>query len=109
MAVPDYQSVMLPLLQFAEERNTEISTDDAVEALATRLGLNDDDLKEMLPSGVQRTFVNRLGWAATYLKKAGLLEPTRRGYYRITLRGQELLKKKPPTINKDSQAISRVR
>lgn len=99
MAVPDYQSVMLPLLQLAAERNTEISTDDAVEALATRLGLNDDDLKEMLPSGVQRTFVNRLGWAATYLKKAGLLEPTRRGYYRITPRGQELLKKKPPAIN----------
>lgn len=84
MAVPDYQSVMLPLLQLADERKAEVSADDAVEALATRLGLTDDDLKEMLPSGVQRTFVNRVGWAATYMKKAGLLEPTRRGYYRIT-------------------------
>jgi restriction system protein len=99
MAVPDYQSVMLPLLKFAEERKAEISTDDVVEVLATRLGLTDDDLKEMLPSGVQRTFVNRVGWAATYMKKAGLLEPTRRGYYRITPRGQELLQKKPSTIN----------
>jgi len=53
----------------------------------------------MLPSGFQRTFVNRVGWAATYLKKAGLLEPTRRGFYRITQRGIELLKKNPATVN----------
>lgn len=99
MAVPDYQSVMLPLLQFAAERKEELSTDDAVEALASRLNLTDDDLKEMLPSGVQRTFVNRVGWAATYMKKAGLLEPTRRGFYRITERGRELIKKKPAMIN----------
>src|SRR3990170_7906333 len=99
MAVPDYQSVMLPLLKFAEERKAEISTDDAVEALATSLSLTEDDLKEMLPSGLQRTFVNRIGWATTYMKKANLLESTRRGYYRITPRGQELLRKKPASIN----------
>jgi restriction system protein len=99
MAVPDYQSVMLPLLKFAGERKTEISTDEAVEALANQLELTEDDLKEMLPSGVQRTFVNRVGWASTYLKKAELLEPTRRGYYQITPLGQELLLKKPSTIN----------
>ena len=99
MAVPDYQSVMLPLLQFAEARNEEISTDAAVEALSSQLGLTEADLKEMLPSGVQPTFVNRVGWAATYMKKAGLLVPTRRGYYRITQRGQDLLKKKPAKIN----------
>jgi len=99
MAVPDYQSVMLPLLKFAEERKNEISTDDVVEALATSLGLTEDDLKEMLPSGLQRTFVNRIGWATTYMKKANLLESTRRGYFRITPRGQELLLKKPATIN----------
>jgi len=99
MAVPDYQSLMLPLLQFAQAKNQEISTDEAVEALAAQLGLTEADLKEMLPSGVQPTFVNRVGWAATYMKKAGLLEPTRRGHYRITQRGQDLLKKKPPKIN----------
>lgn len=99
MAVPDYQSIMLPLLRFAEERKAEISTDEAVDALATRLGLTEDDLKEMLPSGLQRTFLNRVGWAATYMKKAGLLEPTRRGYYQITSRGQKLLKKKPTKID----------
>ena len=99
MAVPDYQGVMLPLLEFAAERKAEISTEEAVEALAARLNLTDDDLKQMLPSGVQRTFVNRVGWSATYMKKAGLLESTRRGYYRITSRGQQLLNTKPATVN----------
>jgi restriction system protein len=99
MAVPDYQSVMLPLLQFAARKGTEISTSEAVEALATELGLTEDDLKEMLPSGIQSTFVNRVGWASTYMKKAGLLEATRRGFYQITDRGRDLLKKQPKTIN----------
>jgi len=99
MAVPDYQGVMLPLLRFAAQKETEISTSEAVEALAKELGLSEDDLKEMLPSGIQATFVNRVGWASTYMKKAGLLEATRRGFYQITDRGRDLLKKQPKTIN----------
>jgi restriction system protein len=99
MAVPDYQSLMLPLLQFAARKETEISTSEAVEVLAKELGLTEDDLREMLPSGVQPTFVNRVGWAATYMKKAGLLETTRRGFYQITDRGRDLLEKQPKTIN----------
>ncbi len=99
MAVPDYQSVMLPLLQFAEQKKTETSTSEAVEALAKELSLTEDDLKEMLPSGIQSTFFNRVGWASTYMKKAGLLEATRRGFYRITDRGKDLVKKQPKAIN----------
>jgi len=99
MTVPDYQSVMLPLLQFAGVKKDETSTGEAIEALAKELGLTDEDLREILPSGIQSTFVNRVGWAATYMKKAGLLESTRRGFYKITLRGQELLKKQPKAIN----------
>lgn len=99
MAVPDYQSLMLPLLLFAQSRKEEVSTGEAVEFLAKELGLTEEDLKEMLPSGIQSTFVNRVGWASTYMKKAGLLETTRRGHYRITTRGQELLKKQPKSIN----------
>ena len=75
MSVPDYQSLMLPLLSFAASQNDEISTGEAVEALAKQLRLTEDDLRQMLPSGVQPTFENRVGWAATYMKKAGLLEP----------------------------------
>ena len=99
MAVPDYQSVMLPLLRFAAQKGTEISKSEAVEALAKELCLTEDDLKEMLPSGIQATFVNRVSWASTYMKKAGLLEATRRGFYQITDRGKDLLKKQPKTIN----------
>lgn len=80
MAIPDYQSLMLPLLQLAAQKDAELSTNEVVDILAKQLGLNEEDLKEMLPSGTQATFVNRVGWAATYMKKAGLLEGTRRGY-----------------------------
>ncbi len=99
MAVPDYQSLMLPVLRFAGKKNGETSTGESVDALAKELNLTDEDLKEMLPSGISSTFVNRVGWATTYMKKAGLLEATRRGYYQITPRGQELLKKQPKGIN----------
>ena len=88
MAVPDYQNLVLPMLKFADGQNAEISTGDAVEALGFRLGLTENDLKEVLPTGLQSTFVNRVGWPATYTKKAGPLEPARRGYYRITPRGE---------------------
>jgi restriction system protein len=99
MAVPDYQSLMLPLLQFAARKGTEISTNEAVEALAKELDLTEDDLREKLPSGTQSTFINRVGWAATYMKKAGLLETTRKGFYQITDRGRDLLEKQPKTID----------
>jgi len=99
MAIPDYQSLMLPLLRFAAKKGGELSTSEAVDVLSKELGLTDEDLKEMLPSGTQATFVNRVGWAATYMKKASLLEGTRRGYYRITERGKELLQKQPKIIN----------
>lgn len=99
MALPDYQSLMLPLLKYAGTRNGEITTSEAVEVLAQELNLTEEDLREMLPSGTQSTFGNRVGWAATYMKKAGLLEPTRRGYYQITARGHELLTKQPKVLN----------
>jgi restriction system protein len=99
MTIPDYQSLMLPLLRLVESRNDEVSTSEAVEALAQQLKLTEEDLREMLPTGTQSTITNRVGWAATYMKKAGLLEPTRRGYYQITNKGRELLRQKPKFIN----------
>ncbi len=99
MAIPDYQSLMLPLLQIAAKKGGELSISEAVDILAKQFGLTDEDLKEMLPSGTQATFVNRVGWAATYMKKAGLLEGTRRGYFRITKKGEKLLQSQPKEIN----------
>jgi restriction system protein len=98
MAIPDYQSIMLPLLKYASDTK-EHSLRETIEALADEFQLADDERRTLLPSGQQTIFDNRVGWARTYLKKAGLLETTRRGYYRITKRGQDVLRQKPPEIN----------
>lgn len=94
MAIPDYQSIMLPLLQFLSDKE-EHSKQEAVDNLAKYFKLSDQELKELLPSGQQMIFYNRVGWARTYMKKAVLLGPTRRGYFQITDRGLEVLKNKP--------------
>jgi restriction system protein len=98
MAIPDYQSIMLPLLKFAGDQK-ELSLRETIEALADEFNLTDEERKELLPSGQQATFDNRVGWARTYVKKAGLLRSTRRGYYQITERGLHTLSLNPPEIN----------
>lgn len=77
MAIPDYQTVMLPLLRLTKD-DTEHSLRDAIEKLAVQCQLSEDEWKELLPSGRQPIFENRVGWARTYLKTAGLLESTKR-------------------------------
>ncbi len=98
MTIPDFQSIMLPLLKFASDRQ-EHSLRETIEALADEFNLTDEERSELLPSGQQAIFSNRVGWARTYLKKAGMLETTRRGYYRITERGQQTLIQNPPRID----------
>ena len=105
MPVPDYQTLMLPLLTLAGDEGGEVRTADSVERIAGRLGLTESDLAEMLPSQTQRTIVNRVSWATIYMKKAGLLEATRRGYFRITDRGRALLAEGPDVI--DAQLLRR--
>lgn len=89
MAVPDFQSLMLPVLRLAAKGEIRIS--DAVELLADEFQLTDEDRAELLPSGRQTTFANRVHWAKSYLKQAGLVEATKRAYFRITSRGSEAL------------------
>jgi len=89
---------MLPLLKYAAY-NQEHSLREAVDYLAGEFQLNEEERKEMLPSGSQATFDNRVGWARTYMKKAGLLESTRRGYFCITARGKKILAQNPQKIN----------
>jgi restriction endonuclease Mrr len=72
MAIPDYQSAMLPLLRYAAD-GQEHFVREAIEELADQFQLTDQERKELLPSGRQATFDNRVGWARTYIKKAGLL------------------------------------
>jgi len=98
MSVPDYQTVMLPLLRCAAKAD-EISNIEAVHALAKEFRLTEEEVNELLPSGGQARFFNRIGWASTYLKKAGLLEAARRGHYRITSRGRDFLGSQPKALN----------
>ncbi|MBD2491987.1 restriction endonuclease [Aulosira sp. FACHB-615] len=98
MPIPDYQAIMLPLLKFTIDQK-EHSLREAIEALADHFQLTDEERKELLPSGRQPTFDNRVGWARTYLKKAGLVESTKRGYFRITDRGIETINTNPVEIN----------
>lgn len=98
MAIPDYQSIMLPLLKFAGDKN-EHSLREAITYLATVFKLTLDEQKELLPSGKQPTFDNRVGWARTYMEKAGLLEKPRRAFFKITSRGLEVLSANPEEIN----------
>ncbi|WP_448560950.1 restriction endonuclease [Trichothermofontia sp.] len=89
---------MLPLLHLAADRQ-EHSLRDAIEQLADQFALTTDECQALLPSGRQATFDNRVGWARTYLKKAGLLRSTKRGYFQITDRGYEILASNPAEIN----------
>ena len=98
MTVPDFQTIMLPLLQGASDGN-EHSGHEFLNQLAEHFGLTDDDLNEVLPSGKQTRFYNRVGWARTYLIKSKLLEMPRRSFYKITERGKEVLKSNPSRID----------
>ncbi len=95
--IPDYQTLMRPVLVCAAVGETRIG--DAVEQLANKVGLTLDERAELLPSGKQSRFANRVNWAKAYLAKAGLVENTRRGYFRITPRGQAALADTAATIN----------
>lgn len=98
MAIPDFQSVMLPLLNFAADQQ-EHSLQDTVDALASIFGLTVEEREELLPSGKQARFDNRVAWARSYFKQAGLVENTRRGFFRVSQRGLDLLKTTPKKIN----------
>jgi restriction system protein len=100
MAIPDYETLMLPLLNLAAGNpNKELLVLDAVKLLADSYKLTEEERRELLPSGATFRFSSRVGWAATYLKKAGLLEAPRRGYLRVTKRGLDALRQKPAKID----------
>lgn len=97
MPIPDFQNLMLPLLQIAAD-GAEHRLSDAIEALAQQFQLSEAERDELLPSGGQPRFVNKVGWARTHLGKALLLESPRRGWFCITQRGRELLADPPERI-----------
>jgi len=102
MPIPDYETLMVPLLTLAAENpNKELLVLNAVKSLADKFGLNEEERRELLPSGATFKFSSRVSWAATYLKKAGLLEASSRSHVRITQRGLDVLKKHPLGIDGD--------
>ena len=98
MSIPDFQTCMLPLLKFYGD-GVEHANRDSIEALAREYKLSAEEQRIMLPSGVQGLFDNRVNWARTFLKKAVVIEATKRGVHKITKRGLEILKKKPDRID----------
>jgi restriction system protein len=97
MAIPDYETLMLPVLKAAA--HGEVRIRDCVERLAGEFSLSQEEREELLPSGKQTTFANRVHWARTYLVQAGLLEPTRRAHFKTTARGQEVLARGPQRVD----------
>lgn len=89
---------MLPLLRKLSDKQ-EHKFRDLIDALAIDFKLTDNELKELLPSGQQRIFDNRVGWARTYLKKAGLVDSPKRAVSAITERGLNILTQNPKEIN----------
>ncbi|OYU33452.1 restriction endonuclease [Novosphingobium sp. PASSN1] len=100
MAIPDYQSLMLPVLTAAAEGQIRVPA--AAEMIADRLGLTEEEREEMLPSGKQRLFHNRVHWAKFYLTKAGLIESPKRGVFVASAAGRGLLDQKPTRIDLDT-------
>ena len=97
MAIPDFQSIMRPLLELSKDRK-EHSIRDLLEPLSVHFHLSEGDRNALNASG-QTTFYNRAAWAKTHLKQAGLLEPVQRGSFRITQRGLDALRKAPERID----------
>jgi restriction system protein len=97
MAIPDYQTLMLPVLSVAAEGETRVPV--AAQIIADRLGLTDDEREEMLPSGKQRLLHNRVHWAKFYMSKAGLIDSPKRGIFVASSAGKALLATKPERID----------
>ena len=99
MSIPDYQTIMKPLLEYLKSNPGPQRMQDVTEKMAIHFSLTENEKQELLPSGQQLIIHNRVGWARTYLKKAGLLNDPKRGYVEINEKGISVLTKNPPEIN----------
>lgn len=100
MSIPDYQDCMLPILELISDGQEHRMT-DLTRSIADRFELSESDRAELLPSGAQTIIANRVAWAKTYLKKAGLLANPGRGIVSITFAGTQVLSTKPSRISNE--------
>jgi restriction system protein len=98
MPIPDFQTAMRPLLEFAKD-GAEHSFRDALDALAVVFGVTEEERRMQIPSGRAFLFTNRIGWAKTHLRMAGLIENRSRGVFRITKRGLQVLAEHPERVD----------
>lgn len=91
--IPDYQTLMRPLLECIQDGQEHLFK-NVIEQLADRFELTREEREQLAPSGHRALFSGRVGWAKTYLKKAGLLEQGKRGILSITSLGIKALKSK---------------
>ena len=98
MAIPDFQTLMLPLLRLLGD-GAEHRASQATDELSDVFGLTPEERQEPLASGSQPRIRNKVGWACTYLKKAGLIESPARGVYTLTPRGRSVLDSDPERID----------
>jgi restriction system protein len=99
MAIPDFQSLMLPALRYVADKSTEVPVREISGALAEVFKLTPDELSRLIPSGRAPQFYNRVQWAITHLRKAGLFATPRRACVTITARGREVLAQKPERVD----------
>jgi restriction system protein len=97
MPIPDYQTLMEPVLRKAAEG--EVRARDVIEQVGGELGLSEVERSQLLASGRKRVLDDRVHWAKSYLTQAGLIELTRRGHFRIPERGKQALRDKPQRID----------
>jgi restriction system protein len=97
MPIPDYQTLMLPVLRLAAGGETRVP--DVAERIADEFGLSQEEREQMLPSGRQRLLHNRVHWAKFYMSKAGLIASQRRGWFSASEAGRALLARNPERID----------
>lgn len=98
MAVPGFQKVFRPFLEILADKE-EHYLRDLYNEIGDHFELSEEEKEELIPSGYSKVLNNRVGWASTYLKKAGMIESTRRAHFRITKRGLEAIKDPNRTID----------
>ncbi len=100
--IPRFQSFMRPLLELLGQQPAPLRARDAQELLAERMGISEEDRAKTLPSGTQRTYRNRIGWASTYLRFADLVASPSRGHWIITPAGEAFLRRHPGEIDTET-------
>jgi len=99
MAIPDFQSIMKPLLQYAADNPEELAVNAVITAMADKFNLTPEERAEPLPGEAQSRMENRVYWVLAHFKMAGLLQSSRRGYTQITEAVKQVIAKNPPEIN----------